>query len=68
VVKPFLTIVCITFLLVFTAEAATQNVTHSATLADAKMAIRTQDFTKAVSILKPLAKNGDKEAQYQLSG
>jgi TPR repeat protein len=59
VVKPFLTIVCITFLLVFTVEAAT--------LSDAKMAIRTQNFDKAVSILKPLAKKGDKQAQYQLA-
>ena len=31
------------------------------------MAIRTQDFARAVSILKPLAKKGDKQAQYQLA-
>ena len=62
-VKPFLNIVCITFLLLFTAEVASQT----ATLADAKIAIRTQNFDKAVSILKPLAKKGDKEAQYQLA-
>ena len=61
--RPYITIICITFLLVFTAEAATQN----ATLDDAKLAIRTQDFAKAASILKPLAKKGDKQAQYQLA-
>ena len=57
--KQSLTILWLTLLLVFSAEAAT--------LSDAKIAIRTQNFNKAVSILKPLAKKGDKEAQYQLA-
>ncbi|MBT8120169.1 MAG: SEL1-like repeat protein, partial [Gammaproteobacteria bacterium] len=39
----------------------------AATLADAKMAIRAQDYNQAVKILKPLASNGNREAQYQLA-
>ena len=57
--RRYITIVCITFLLVFTAEAAT--------LDDAKLAIRTQDFARAAKILKPLARKGDKQAQYQMA-
>ena len=55
--KQLLLILCVTF--VFCADAAT--------LSEAKIAIRTQNFDKAVSILKPLARKGDKEAQYQLA-
>jgi len=58
-VKQSLTILWLTLLLAFSVEAAT--------LSDAKIAIRTQNFSKAVSILKPLAKKGDKEAQYHLA-
>ncbi|MGB5604773.1 MAG: SEL1-like repeat protein, partial [Gammaproteobacteria bacterium] len=49
-------------LLLFVAATA-----HAATLADAKMAIRTQDFARAVKILYPLSRSGDKEAQYHLA-
>ncbi|NOQ89523.1 MAG: hypothetical protein GQ549_01105, partial [Gammaproteobacteria bacterium] len=58
-VARYITTICITFLLVFTAEAAT--------LDDAKLAIRTQDFATAAKILKPLARKGDKQAQYQMA-
>ena len=58
-VRRYIAIVCITLLLAFTAEAAT--------LDDAKLAIRTQDFVKAASILKTLARKGDKQAQYQMA-
>ena len=57
--RRYITIVCVTFLLVLTAEAAT--------LDDAKLAIRTQDYARAVTILKPLARKGDKQAQYQMA-
>ena len=40
---------------------------EAATLSDAKMAIRTRDFSKAVKILEPLSRKGDKEAQYHLA-
>ena len=49
----------IILLIVFAADAAT--------LSDAKMAIRTRDFSKAVKILEPLSRKGDKEAQYHLA-
>ena len=57
--RRYITIICVTFLLVFTADAATMD--------DAKLAIRAQDFAKAAGILKPLANKGDKQAQYQLA-
>jgi len=57
--KKYLSIFCITFLLVLSVEAAT--------LSDAKMAIRTQNFSKAVKILQPIAARGDQVAQYQLA-
>jgi len=57
--KQLTNIFLLTFLLAFSVQAAT--------LADAKIAIRTQNFGKAVSILKPLASKGDRQAQYQLA-
>ena len=57
--RRYITIVCVALLFAFTAEATTMD--------DAKLAIRTQDFTKAAGILKPLANKGDKQAQYQLA-
>jgi TPR repeat protein len=58
-IKNLITLLCITLLLAFSAQAAT--------LDDAKLAIRTQDYARAVTILKPLARKGDKQAQYQLA-
>ena len=70
-------ILSITILLVLMGSAQSYQLVETATaiaasveakaMTDAKMAIRVQDYKKAVSLLKPLAKSGDEEAQYQLA-
>ena len=57
--KSYLLIICITLVL--------SPVTQAATLSEAKLAIRSQDFDQAVRVLMPLAKQGDREAQYHLA-
>ena len=57
----------IVFLSVFLLCTALVSAVNAATLSDAKMAIRSQQFSTAAGILKPLAKAGDKKAQYQLA-